>query len=147
MEWHNLVEDWVTAGRHLLVIHYEQVSALSLRRCFSKMTQRWSKTLWPVWRTFSTFSNYVLTREGPLAFPTLTSRCKREEHPFQNHPFQVRQQKRWWENITTSVHLNLQQNFSHQVLEAMKTVDTLLISYNHPGLPWTSYNLPFWMTS
>ena len=112
-----------------------------------KMTQRGSKTLWPVWRTFSTFSNYLLTQEGPPAFPTLTSRCKREEPPFQNHPFQARQQKRWWENITTSVHLNLQQNFSHQVLEAMKTVDTLLISYGHPGLPWTSYNLAFWATT
>ena len=33
MEWHNLVEDWVTAGRQLLVLHSEQVPALSLRRC------------------------------------------------------------------------------------------------------------------
>ena len=55
-----------------------------------KMTQRWSKTLWPVWRTFSTFSNYLLRQEGRPAFPILTFRCRKEEPPFQNHPFQAR---------------------------------------------------------
>ena len=110
-------------------------------------TQRWSKILWAVWRAFSTFSNYPLTQEGLPAFPSLTSRCRREKLPFQNHPFQARQQKRWWENIITSVHENLKSNFPHQILEAMKTVNSLLISYNHPVLPWTSYNLPFCMTS
>ena len=64
-----------------------------------KVTQRWSKILWAVWRTFSTFSNYPLTQEGLPAFPTSTSRCRREKPPFQNHPLKARQQKRWWENI------------------------------------------------
>ena len=31
-----------------------------------------------------------------------------------------------------------------QVLESMKSIDSLLISHNLPPLPWTSYNLPFW---
>ena len=91
------------------------------------------------------FLNYPLTQEGPLAFPTLTFRCREEEPPFQIHPSQARQQKRWWENIITSVLLN-SKSPPHQIMEAMKTVDTLLISYN-PGLPWTSYNLPLCMTS
>ena len=172
IEWQKVAEDWIGAGRQLKVLHYEEVTPILCQIGFyivgnldlfapqsisditqlSLLNNRWSKTLSVPWRTSSASFSFLETKEDWAAFPTLTSPCRRGEPRYPDLLFLKTLLQRWSlinfsftfcnRNICNVFILKNPKHF--KVLEAMKAVDSLLVSHNLPRLPWASYDLPFW---